>query len=183
MTEMKSGQPEQARWFAEEVQPHEPALRAYLRQRFPDVNDIDDLVQESYVRLLAAQRKGPIASAKAYLFSIARNGAISLLRRPRIFSDQPLSSCEAKSVPEDRRDVADQVSTRQEVAVLMAAVDALPRRCREIMILVKIQGLSHQVVADRLGLSVQTVHVQVMRGIQKCTLFLRQRGVLEDRST
>ncbi len=180
---MKSRQPEQARWFAEEVQPHEPALRAYLRQRFPDVNDIDDLVQESYVRLLAAQRKGPIASAKAYLFSIARNGAISLLRRPRIFSDQPISSYEAKSVPEDRRDVADQVSTRQEVAVLMAAVDALPRRCREVMILVKIQGLSHQVVADRLGLSVQTVHVQVMRGIQKCTLFLRQRGVLEDRPT
>ncbi|MBI2497428.1 MAG: RNA polymerase subunit sigma-24, partial [Opitutae bacterium] len=41
-----------ARWFAEEVQPHEPALRAWLRNRFPTLVDPDDLVQESYARLL-----------------------------------------------------------------------------------------------------------------------------------
>lgn len=43
---------EQARWFSEHVQPHEPALRAYLSKRFPSLPDHDDLVQETYARLL-----------------------------------------------------------------------------------------------------------------------------------
>ena len=42
-------------WFAEEVQPHESSLRSYLRSVFPSLPDIDDLVQESYARLLRAK--------------------------------------------------------------------------------------------------------------------------------
>lgn len=38
---------ERVRWFANEVQPHEPALRAYLRNSFPVVRDVDDVVQGS----------------------------------------------------------------------------------------------------------------------------------------
>src|SRR5258706_7278593 len=41
-----------SRWFAEEVQPHESSLRSYLRAVFPLLPDIDDLVQESYARLI-----------------------------------------------------------------------------------------------------------------------------------
>ena len=44
-----------ARWFADEVKPHERSLRAYLRSVFPGFPDVDDLVQESYVRLIRAR--------------------------------------------------------------------------------------------------------------------------------
>jgi RNA polymerase sigma-70 factor (ECF subfamily) len=176
---VNSPRSESSRWFAEEVQPHEPALRAYLRQRFPGVNDADDLVQESYIRLLGARRRAPIANAKAYLFTIAGNLARTFLRRSRLYSPKSLSSAEAVAVADERHDVTAQVTSRQETAILLDAIDALPRRCREIFILIKLQGLSHQDVADRLGLSVQTVHVQVVRGIHKCTLYLRKQGVGE----
>jgi len=169
---------DQDRWFEEEVQPHEPALRAFLRQRFPAIHDVDDLVQESYARLLEARRKSPIANARAYLFTTARNAALSQLRRPQIFAEQPLDDFSTEAVIEDRANVINLVTTRQETAVLLAAVESLPARCREVFILTKLQGCSHQEAADRLGLSVQTVHVQVSRGIQKCTLFLRERGVV-----
>jgi hypothetical protein len=43
---------EHARWFAEEVQPHEPSLRSYLRNTFPALPDVDDVVQYG-----AAKRK------------------------------------------------------------------------------------------------------------------------------
>lgn len=39
--------PEVSRWFATEVQPHRPALRAWLLARFPTLPDVDDIVQES----------------------------------------------------------------------------------------------------------------------------------------
>ena len=64
---------ELGRWFATHVQPHEAMLRAWLRSRFRTEDDLDDLVQESYLRLLRARERGEVASPKAFLFSIARN--------------------------------------------------------------------------------------------------------------
>jgi hypothetical protein len=45
---------EQSRWFAEQVLPHEPMLRAWLRSLFPTEGDIDDIVQDAYIRILRA---------------------------------------------------------------------------------------------------------------------------------
>lgn len=168
---------EQSRWFAEQVQPHEPELRAYLRHRFPNTGEIDDLVQESYLRLLNTPNPGRIASAKAYLFTTARNLALAICRRPRIFSPEPVTDFVASRIVEEGADVREQVSTRQEIALLLDAIDALPSRCREIFILRKLRGLPQKEIARQLGLSEQTVQVQVARGARKCATFLRARGV------
>ncbi len=62
---------EDGRWFHEQVQPHEPKLRAWLRARFPSLTDTDDLVQESYARLLRARQNGAIGN---------RNEELEILR-------------------------------------------------------------------------------------------------------
>jgi RNA polymerase sigma-70 factor (ECF subfamily) len=169
---------EQSDWFAEEVVPHDLALRAYLHANFPSLNDVDDVVQESYVKLLRARRRGKIAFTKAYLFATARNTALALFRRPHIFSDRPVTDPAVLRISEDRADVAEQVSTSQEIALLLNAVDALPIRCREIFMLRKLQGVSQKEIAVRLGLSEQTVQVQIARGAKKCARFLRNCGVM-----
>ena len=43
-------QSDAARWFAEEVQPHEVHLRAWLHKQYPRLGDVDDVVQDSYGR-------------------------------------------------------------------------------------------------------------------------------------
>lgn len=72
---------EQARWFSEQVQPHEPALRAYLSKRFPSLPDHDDLVQETYARLLRHSDPLRLTHPRAYLFVTARNAAVDFFRR------------------------------------------------------------------------------------------------------
>jgi RNA polymerase sigma-70 factor (ECF subfamily) len=168
---------EQARWFAEEVHPHEPALRAYLRRRFPAAGDVDDLVQESYLRVLQARAAAPIISAKAYLFSTARNLALGWFRRPKIFAPIAVTDFAASRIIQEDADVFEQVSTDQEIGLLLEAIDALPARCREIFILRKLHGLSQKEIAAQLGRSEQTVQVQIARGAKKCALFLRRHGV------
>lgn len=74
---MSNSKSEAARWFAEEVQPHESSLRSYLRRVFPRLPDIDDLVQESYARLIRARAAGKVSFAKAFLFTTARNAALA----------------------------------------------------------------------------------------------------------
>lgn len=169
--------PDEARWLAEEVLPHEPALRAYLRSHYPDVRDVDDIVQESYLRLLERKHGHEITSPKAYLFSTARNAALSLLRRPRIFSDTPVTELSGSHVLEGSPDAAEMASQQQEIELLMNAIDALPPRCREIFILRKLQNLPQKEIATRLGLSEQTVQVQIARGAAKCAAYFRERGL------
>jgi RNA polymerase sigma factor (sigma-70 family) len=169
--------PEQARWFIEEVQPHEPALRAFLRRRFPALRDIDDLVQESYMRLIRARLVGSIAEPRAFLFSVARNAAFDLFRRKKLISIEDLAENRRLCVVDDRPDAAESAGHAQEIELLVEAIRALPERCRAVLTLRKIHGLSYRDVAIRLGISENTVNAQLAIGVIRCREYLKARGV------
>lgn len=170
--------PEQTRWFSEEVQPHEASLRSYLRGSFPTVYDVDDVVQESYVRLLKARSAHPIQCVRAFLFGIARRLAVDVIRKERrTTAHEVVMDLDSLNVLYGKPDAAETSSRKEEIALLAEAIHSLPARCRKIMILRKLDRLSHQEIARRLGITVSTVEVQIFRGMAKCTRFLRKRGV------
>jgi RNA polymerase sigma factor (sigma-70 family) len=176
---VKLQNPDQSRWFAEEVQPHEAALRAYLRGAFPMLQDIDDLVQDAYARLLSARNGGKVNHPKAYLFATARNAALDLFRRKKIISIEALAEIEQLSVLEDGPDAAEQACHDQELDILTAAIQSLPDRCRQILTMRRLQGLSHREIALTLGISEHTVNAQLAIGVLRCRKYLLARGVLK----
>lgn len=168
---------EQSQWFKEEVHPHEPALRAWLHRQYPSLSDVDDVVQESYLRLLWARQRGPISSAKAYLYAVARNAALGIFRKQKFISRDSVDTLDGSCILNGAGDTVEIVNTHQEFALALDAIEDLPPRCREIVVLRAVNGLSHREIAQKLGLSEQTVRVQVARGMKKCAEFLRQLGV------
>ena len=172
-----------ARWFAEEVCPHEPALRTYLRGRFPTLTDIDDLVQETYARLIHVRSSGRVTEVRPYLFSVARNAAIDLCRRNRIVAIDQIAEMDRLSVVEDRPDTAETLNQDQELVLLTDAIRALPDRCRQVLTLRKLHGLSHRAIAEKLGISENTVSAQVTLGVFRVRCYLGARGVSRARLT
>lgn len=170
--------PNVAHWFDEEVRPHEAGIRAWLQARFPSITDPDDLIQESYLRLLHAREKGHIVNTRAFLFTTARNVAFDLFRRRRVVSMEPLVSPAYSSVQEEGTDVAETVSRAQEVEILHAAIQSLPRRCREVMTLQQVYNLSNREIAERMSISINTVNAQIVIGLMRCRRYLREHGVL-----
>lgn len=168
---------DQARWFAEEVQPHEPALRAYLRAHFPTLRDHDDLVQETYARLLQAFRRGPVNSPRGLLFATARNAATDFFRRHRVAHTFAITEVEELSVFDDSPAVAEVVSRRQETILLGTAIASLPLRCREVLILRKFHHLSHREIARALGVSEHTVEAQLTKALHRCQEFFARHGL------
>jgi RNA polymerase sigma-70 factor (ECF subfamily) len=169
--------PELARWFAEEVQPHEHMLRAYLRGRFSSLSDVDDLVQESYARLLRARETGAIVCARAFLFVTARNLALNHLRHQRHARPKGLTEVDPTSVYDDSTGVPESVAHAEDLQLLIQAIQSLPDRCRQVVTLRKIYGLSQKEVAARLGISENTVEVQGGIGLRKCVEYFRRHGV------
>ena len=169
--------PDQSRWFAAEVQPHEAALRNFLTAQFSSLRDVDDLVQETFSRVLRAHAAGPVESPRGLLFATARNLALDALRRRQVVSFEPMAENSESPVFMDVTDVAETVSKRQELELLTEAIQALPDRCRQVFTLRAVYGLSQREIAGKLGISENTVEKQMGKGLRRCGEFFAQRGL------
>ncbi len=158
---------EPARWFAEHLQPHEAMLRAWLRGQVTSADEVDDIVQEAYVRVLQARETQTLDSPKAFLFATARNLALGRLRHRRVTENFALAESSAPGVLEDETDVPRAVARAQELELLTQAIQSLPTRCRQILTLRRIYGLSQKEVAAQLGISEHTVEAQGTIGLRK----------------
>ncbi len=166
----------QERWFTTEVQAHESSLRSYLRGSFPTVRDVDDVVQESYLRVWKAGTTKPIRSAKAFLFTVARRLALDHWRHARALPVESLGQFANVSALEEKNEIED-LGQRERIQLLAEAISDLPARCREVFILYKVQGHSRKEAARQLGLSEKTVEVHTARAMRHCEAFFRRRGV------
>lgn len=148
---------------------HRDALQRWLENRFPDAGDIEDLVQESMLRMIQYAKSHDIRNVRAFLFSTARNLALNKIRHTKIENraDADLDLL-LQYVPFEQPDPFQQVRKAEEVSILKEAISTLPKRCRMIFTMRKFEGLSHQEIANRMGLSKFTVQNQGLIGMQKC---------------
>ena len=170
---------EQSQWFAKEVYAHNGQLKAYLRVSFPSVRDVDDVIQESYLRIWRARLTRPIHATKAFLFKIAHNLAIDVIREEQGVRTESFVDLEVLPVLglQDRSDAAALLRRKESIDLLSEALAALPNRAREIVFLRKFQAIPQREVAAMLGVSERTVEAQLAKGMRLCEDYLRKRDV------
>jgi RNA polymerase sigma factor (sigma-70 family) len=171
-------EPVSTHWFTEQVHVHESALKTYLRSAFPAMkHEVDDVVQESYLRAWRSRSQRPLALTRAFLFRIARNVTLDLLRRRQVSPIHAVGDLRALPVMEDTCGVAESVSMNEKVLLLAQSLGTLPARAREVVVLRKFKGLSQKEVAAQLGISEKTVDEHLYRGLRRLGKCLRVRGV------
>lgn len=163
-------------WFVDEVRPHEPALRAYLQRRFPSLSDLDDVIQETYIRIIRAHESGRVRSLRPLLLVTARNVAFDVFRRESAVPTVELSATENTDALIDRSPT-ENPAHEQELQLLEAAIQSLPERCREVVLLKKIHGLSYNEISKKLGISHCTISAHITTGVTKCREYLRAHGM------
>lgn len=163
---------EQELWVKNHLIPHEPMLRAWLKSRFSKGVDIDDVIQEAYMRVLKARRKGEIKAPKAFLFATARNVALNTVRAAMLRGETTELGIEDFDIVDGSRDVAETIARNQELEILTLAIQSLPERCRQIFTLRKVYGMPQREIAKKLGISPRTVNAQISIGINKCLCFV-----------
>lgn len=173
---MKEQETDQARWFTDVVLPHEKDLRDWLKLRFPSIRDVDDLVQESFARLLSAHSSGPIANPRAYLFVITRNLAIDQLRHSSHERPSDAVELDPGRIVDELISPPESAALKEEIKLLIKAIQLLPERCRQVMTLRKVYGFSQKETAKQLGISVHTVEAQIGIGLDKCAVYFRRHG-------
>jgi len=167
---------EQSRWFSENLLPHEQMLRAWLRSRFSAQLDVDDVIQESYLRILQAHKKKPVKTPKAFLFATARNIALNMVRASTVRGAGDFKTVDDLDLLDDGEAIQETVARNQELESLTTAIQSLPQKCRQVFTLCKVYGMSPKEISEELNLSLPTIYRQLSIGVDKCADFMQSQG-------
>jgi RNA polymerase sigma-70 factor (ECF subfamily) len=133
-------------------------IHAYLWRMLGDLQEAEDCLQETYLRAWKAPDRGAIHNPRAWLYAVAGNVARSELRRRARESDR-----QAKLGP----DTGDGRRLPEQVAAIRQAVERLPQRQREALLLRRYQGLSYAEIAAVTGGSAEAARANVYQAMQK----------------
>ncbi|WP_375595209.1 RNA polymerase sigma factor [Algihabitans albus] len=149
-------------------------LRSRLSRRFGSSERADEALQETYLRLEQGSEIGPVRNPSAYLLRMAINTATNLL----VAQNQRLTVAETEAllqIPDDTPGPMRVVESRLEVEALKRALEDLPERRRAIFLASWVEELPHREIAERYGVSVRTVQVELKRALEHCAARLGKR--------
>jgi RNA polymerase sigma-70 factor (ECF subfamily) len=159
-------------WFKREILAHDARLLRYLLRVWRRKDEVHDLRQETYARVYEAALIARPKSARSFLFTTAHHLMADRLRRERVVSIEAVADIDALNLSVDEISAEQRVSARQELKLLALALDRLPPRCRKVMWLRRVEGLSQREVAERLGVSVKAIEQQVSKGSRLLAQFV-----------
>jgi RNA polymerase sigma-70 factor (ECF subfamily) len=129
------------------------------------------------MRVWRARTSLEVPSPRALLFATAHNLAIDQLRRQNIVPMDSLAEIGDLTVIEESPTPSEVAARNQELELLTKAIQSLPEKCRQVLTLRKIYGLSQKEIARQLGISEHTVEAQVGNGIRRCAAYLSRLGL------
>lgn len=158
------------------------ALYHHMRRIVRERQELDDLVQEAFIKAFSALETYSTQYAfSTWLYKIATNHAIDYVRKKKLstFSiDQPVRTREGEveyEVPDvtyrpDQHIVADQRRT-----LIQAAIDALPPKYNRVIVMRHQQDKSYEEIARELELPLGTVKAHIFRARELLNKYLRDK--------
>ena len=140
-------------------------------------HEIEDIVQETYVRICQVEHKDRITSPKSFMFKTAKNLALDYQKQANVKlvdGANDLSDLEYLLSDTATDEMFDNAVTNHEFSNFCDAVRQLPIQCRKVFVLKKVYGCSQREIAEQIGISESTVEKHISMGVKRCTLFMRK---------
>lgn len=148
-----------------------------LVARIVPPHEIEDIVQETYVRICQIENKENITSPKSFMYKTARNLALDFQKQANVRLVDGIEDMEALEQllsSHHKDEMYENALTESEFSNFCEAVRLLPVQCRKVFVLKKVYGYSQREIAAQLNLSESTVEKHISTGMKRCTLFMRK---------
>jgi RNA polymerase sigma-70 factor (ECF subfamily) len=144
------------------------SVRRYLRRIVAAPEVAEELAQEAFARIHSSARSTGIDSPRYFLFRTARNLALNHLLRQRAVTFEHLEDRPGFEIGDEAPSVERWLSAREELELVRTVIAELPPKCRQVFLLLRIQGLSVQEVMREMGLSETMVRKYAARALDHC---------------
>lgn len=148
-----------------------------LVARIVPPHEIEDIVQETYVRICQIENKEKITSPKSFMYKTARNLALDYQKQANVRLVDGIDNMEILEqllADHHKDEMYENALTQNEFSHFCEAVRQLPIQCRKVFVLKKVYGYSQREIAAQLNLSESTVEKHISTGMKRCTLFMRK---------
>ena len=152
------------------------ALRRVIG-RIAKPRDIDDILQETFIRAYAASQKNEIRHPRSFMLKTARNLALNTVTSAHATRVEDFADWEVYPITES---LESELESKERFLGFCRAVRSLPAQCRRVFVLKKVYGLSQQEIAQYLGISESTVEKHVAKGLLMCVQAMREMGHSSD---
>lgn len=139
-------------------------VRAIVRRRGVAAQDVDDIVQEAFVRLEAYTRKQELRSQEAFLVTTALNVSRDQARRRGRAPVGP-AEFDLATISDTAPQPDEQLAIRERLRRLNTGLARLDPKTRRCLLSKRVDGLTFSQVAEREGLSVAAVEKRVARAV------------------
>lgn len=153
---------------------NESYLKRFLRRFLSRSQDIEDIVQDTYIKARCAEKGQVISSPKNFLFRIARNEALMALRKKSRRITDFLEELDGPLALDEQTSVEEQAIVNQKLGLFCQSVLEMPPQCRKVFLMCKVYGLSYREVAAQLDISVSGVEKHVAKGLAICNAYVDQ---------
>lgn len=140
-------------------------------------NEIEDIVQETYVRVCQTKNRFEIASPRSFMLRTARNIALNHVNRAESRLADSMDLDEVSTlIPADRMTdtTLGKVCSDERFSLFCDAVRQLPVQCRRVFVMKKVYGHSQREIATALEISENTVEKHIVKGAKRIRNFMRQ---------
>lgn len=148
-------------------------------------HEIEDVVQETYVRICQAKNTEKISSKKSFMFTTAKNLALDYQKRAgtRLVEDK-IDWDELEGLLENKHydPVLTDVITNDEFSKFCEAIRQLPSQCRKVFVLKKVYGYTQKEIAKSMNISESTVEKHISSGTKRCMLMVQQDDLASNKS-
>jgi RNA polymerase sigma factor (sigma-70 family) len=146
-------------------------LSGFLRVQ----QDIEDVAQEAYLRAYIAEQRESIEQPRSFLFRVAKNLALTrLAKKSRQITDY-IEDAGATVVVETAAGIDEELEAQDCLGLYCEAIASLPEKCRQVFLLRKVHGLTHQEISQRMNLSISSAEKYLRQGILACEAYVADR--------
>lgn len=146
-------------------------LKGIVRKITKSSNDVEDILQDTYVKTYCAAKKGAINTPSAFLAKTARNLALNHINSYRQKHVGNMGENVDQLVIDSSAGVEDQLVSQHRFLDLCIAVRTLPPKCRKVFILKKVYGYTHKEIALELAISEKTIEKHISKGMIHCVKY------------
>lgn len=148
-------------------------LVSFLLSRLGNRHAAEDVAHDAFLRVLERSGSQPIEHPRAFLYRTALNLVVDGHRRERIRQVEPLEVLDTDERWHSPTPLQS-MHGNQRLALIQRALAELSQPCRDSFVLRKLDGLSHQEIATRLGISRSLVEKHIVNAMKHCRVRMRQ---------
>lgn len=148
------------------------SLLRFAARYFRRPQEIEDVVQEAFVKVIEAGRVRDIDNPKAYLYKATRNLALNSLDKSAYKLTDTVGDLLPDSALLTTPTMEDAFESQQRFELFCSAVRELPVKCRRVYVMRRVYGYSQKEIAAEMNISIKTVEAHLTKAIVQCTDYM-----------